>query len=395
MPARLVLFALVSGSLLAQTAPGPAQLLASIAGRFAADQYAWEGELSVEAQRGAEPARLLSKARVALAAGPEGKRMLRIDAEGKSEYLLVSNGQKNWAYVPSLKQYTEEEGAPVDEPGEEGGSDTERDLAEVFARMVVPSLARMRSTTQAVSMDTTVKAKLDGKKRDLPLLRVLSKKDDDKGRTLIDLALDPATQRIASMVWANVAYREEGVRTLIRFTLDFTSLRAGESLPESTFEFSPPKNAKLVDAVPIPGQTGSFLLDKPAPDFELKTYDGRKVRLSDLRGQPVLLSFWSSWCGPCRRELPSVDKLYQEYKDRGLAAFGVNDEGVWEARDFIKKTGFSVPTLDDSSRKAHRLYRVRSIPATFLIDRDGKIVRFLSGAKDGDHLRAALKALGF
>jgi thiol-disulfide isomerase/thioredoxin len=108
----------------------------------------------------------------------------------------------------------------------------------------------------------------------------------------------------------------------------------------------------------------------------------------------VLLSFWASWCGPCRRELPTVSKLNDEYKSKGLVVIGVNDEGKGPARHYAREAGLTFPTLDDSGLKAHRRYRVRSIPATFLIDAQGKIVRFFRGAKDEAELRAALKSAG-
>ena len=149
-----------------------------------------------------------------------------------------------------------------------------------------------------------------------------------------------------------------------------------------------------MDAVAIPGQTGSFLLNRPAPELELRTLDGTRVNLSDFRGHPVLLSFWASWAGPCRREMPLLVALHEEYKKYGLVILGVNDEGRPVARYFAKQEGLNFATLDDSSLRARHLFRVRSIPAVFLIDQDGKVVRFLTGTQDASALRAALKAVG-
>jgi peroxiredoxin len=89
-----------------------------------------------------------------------------------------------------------------------------------------------------------------------------------------------------------------------------------------------------------------------------------------------------------------VVKLHEEFKDKGLQVFGVNDEGKGTARHFAEKAGLTFAVLDDSSAKAHRLYRVRAIPAAFLIDRDGKVVRYLRGGRDYDSLRSALKVVG-
>jgi len=119
------------------------------------------------------------------------------------------------------------------------------------------------------------------------------------------------------------------------------------------------------------------------------------VAVDQLAGKGVVLNFWASWCGPCRRELPSIVKLHEEFKDKGLVILGVNDEDKGTAKSFAGKAGLTFPTLDDSSQKLHRQYRVNSIPTIFLIDREGKIVRFLKGSRDEESLRKVLQTVGF
>ncbi|MBM3775083.1 MAG: redoxin domain-containing protein [Acidobacteria bacterium] len=234
--------------------------------------------------------------------------------------------------------------------------------------------------------------KYEGKKYQWPVVRVLSRKDERGGQSLTELTIDPATLRIGRFFQAN-ASTSGSERTLIHVTVDFSTFRIGESIADSTFVFLPPKNARLVDAVPVPGQTGSYLLNRPAPDLELKTLEGDRVRLSELRGRPVLLTFWASWCGPCRRELPGLVKVAERFKDR-LVVLGVNDEGRSKARKYAQEAGLTFPTLDDFGLKAHRLYRVRSIPTGFLIDAEGKIVRFMSGAKSEAELMKIVQSAG-
>lgn len=359
-----------------------------------AQRYSMEGTLVLEGQKGKDPSRVLSKAKFKLASGPEGRSFLRVEAEEKDEYQLISNGQKRWAYVPKLKQFTEEEGASLE--GEEGedDSDNERDLAETFTRMVVPAMASMFKTADSADQNGLAPVKFEGRKDKWPLIRVMSKEDRETGRIYIEMAVQPETLDIGHVVWANTRTRN-GERTLLRMTMEYTSFRWDDAVPDSTFEFAPPKNAKRVDAVPIPGQTGSLLLNKPAPDFELKTLEGEKVRLSDLRGKVVLLNFWASWCGPCRRELPGLADIYDTLGKKGLYVYGINDEGKSVAKEYAAKAVLSFPTLDDSSEKAHRLYRIRSIPTIFIIDANGQVVRFLSGSRSKEDLMAVLKGVGF
>lgn len=360
--------------------------------------YSFEGDLLLSGQLGAEPGKILAQARVRLAAGPDGKSFLNVNAPAKGEYLLLSDGQKSWAYVPKLKQYTEEEsGARPDDADTDGQStasgDQERDPAESYARLVMPILARMYKSAASANRIGEATVKFAGKKQKWPLVRVFSKKDEQEGASMTELALDPGSLNIGRLVWANLT-DSGGQKTVVRLTIDFRSFQIGDALPDATFHFTPPKNAKLVDAVPIPGQSGSFLLNRPAPDFELKTLDGQRVRLDSLRGKPVLLSFFASWCAPCLRELPGLVRIYEEFKGQGLEVLGVNDEGKGTARRFADKVGLSFTILDDSGEKAYRLYRVWNIPMTFLIDRDGKVVRFLRGGRDYQSLRTALKAVG-
>jgi peroxiredoxin/outer membrane lipoprotein-sorting protein len=379
--------------------PDVRKLLGSIATKCdGAKTYSFEGDLQVDGQRGDIPGRILSKAKVKLAVAPGGKYFLNIEPIGKDEYMLVSDGQKTWAYVPRLKQYTETEGGTVevdagDEDTKNDDSSEERDLAETFSHLVMPALSQMVKTAESAAAKPPMPVKFEGRKYTWPVIQVLSKKSSD-GQYLTEVTVDPETLRIGRLLWATVSYRGSE-RSVIRMTVDFSSFKIGEPLPDSNFVFEAPKKAKLVDAVPIPGQTGSFLLNRQAPDFEAKTLDGERVHLAELRDRPVLLNFWASWCGPCRRELPSVVKLHEELKSKGLVVLGVNDEGKGTAQTFADKVGLTFPTLDDSRLKLHRLYRVSNIPSIFIIDRDGKVVRFLRGAHDEAELRAALKSAGF
>ena len=389
---RLALFFLLAGPALAAL-PDLARTVEAITEKCrAAREYTFEGELLLAGQRNGGPPQELSRAKVKLALAPGGKSYLRIEPEGKDAYVLVSDGQKSWAWVPRLKQYTEDEsGAREEENGDEEGSDTERDLGETFVRTVMPALARLNVNVQGADFAPEVPVKFGNRKEKWPVLRVLSRPESDKSQTLTQLAIDPDTLDIGRMIYSTVM-REDN-HTKIQMTIDFNAFQIGP-VPEATFAFEPPKGARLVDTVPIPGQTGSFLLNQPAPDFELKNLEGEKVHLADLRGRPVLLSFWASWCGPCRRELPELSKLSKEYREKGLVILGVNDEGKSIARKYAELTGLAFQTLDDSGFKAHRLYRVHSIPTLFLIDKNGKIVLFLKGAREPERLRASLAGAG-
>lgn len=122
------------------------------------------------------------------------------------------------------------------------------------------------------------------------------------------------------------------------------------------------------------------LQGKKAPDFEATTLDGRKLRLSDLKGKVVLLNFWATWCPPCREEMPIFIRVYKKYKNKGFEIVAVStDSGQGVVRKFIKEFRIPFPVVLDAKGELTRMYRVQGLPTSFLIDREGKIVKVRLG----------------
>jgi peroxiredoxin len=122
----------------------------------------------------------------------------------------------------------------------------------------------------------------------------------------------------------------------------------------------------------------------PAPDFALPTLSGESIRLSDLRGKAVLLNFWATWCVPCRTEMPTMEALYQAYRDRGLAVVGINLDMLSTAgvETFVKEVTVTFPIVLDPSWSTARAYGVFGLPTTYLIDRQGNVVVREMGERD-------------
>ncbi len=136
----------------------------------------------------------------------------------------------------------------------------------------------------------------------------------------------------------------------------------------------------------------------PAPDFALKSASGENLRLSEYRGDVVMINFWATWCGPCRQEMPLLDELYARYQRVGFRLLGVNiDDDPGRARKMIDELGVTFPVLFDSRKEVSRLYDVEAMPVTVLVDREGRIRHVHHGYKPGyednylDQIRSLLR----
>ena len=115
-----------------------------------------------------------------------------------------------------------------------------------------------------------------------------------------------------------------------------------------------------------------------APDFTLHAMGGgANLRLKEQRGRVVMVNFWATWCGPCRQEMPQLNRLYEKYKSSGFVLLGVNvDDDASKAADVAAKLGVTFPVLLDTDKAVSKLYDLSTMPSTVIIDRDGK-VRFV------------------
>jgi peroxiredoxin len=115
-------------------------------------------------------------------------------------------------------------------------------------------------------------------------------------------------------------------------------------------------------------------LHRQQADFTLMDLKGHSWTLHDLRGQVVLVNFWATWCPPCRSEMPDLNALYNEFKDKGFVVLAISDEEADKVKSFIADNHFTYPVLLDPGRKVHEAYNVEGIPKSFVYDRDGKLM---------------------
>ncbi|MCK1998336.1 thiol-disulfide oxidoreductase ResA [Psychrobacillus psychrodurans] len=131
-----------------------------------------------------------------------------------------------------------------------------------------------------------------------------------------------------------------------------------------------------------------------APDFVLVDMNEEKHQLSDYKGQGVFLNFWGTWCKPCEREFPLMDKQYQEVKDQGLQILAVNiGESDFVVQKYIDRKGLTFPVLIDDNKSVMETYNINPLPTTILINPEGKIEKIITGEMSEESIKRYMEQI--
>jgi peroxiredoxin len=124
--------------------------------------------------------------------------------------------------------------------------------------------------------------------------------------------------------------------------------------------------------------------NKKAPDFSLKDLNGKEVEIKQFKGKVIFLNFWATWCGPCKEEMPGMEALHQQLKEKNfvMLTISVDYEGIKPVQEFISKHRYTFPVLLDPKGETLDLFEVKGIPTTFFVDKKGKMVGKAIGPRD-------------
>lgn len=131
-----------------------------------------------------------------------------------------------------------------------------------------------------------------------------------------------------------------------------------------------------------------------APDFTLQDMEGTSHKLSDYEGEGVFLNFWGTWCAPCVKEMPAMDRQYQEFEEQGVQVLAVNiAQSDFEVQSFVDRFGLSFPVVIDKSRSVMNAYNIRPLPTTILVNPQGEIERIVTGEMTEEDIQGFMEEI--
>jgi peroxiredoxin/outer membrane lipoprotein-sorting protein len=329
-------------------------------------------------------ARVGSSQRSVITLDADGKGRVRVRLTGGGpNVLIVNDGKTIWHYAYRKKRYTERKRIPA-----AVGPHTPRrdpiatDLLGQIEDLLVHRYVRLWRFERQATFKGVEPVEFQGRKT--PCYRVVFHLKDLTDRLWIDQSSYLVLQEKSVQTIAGAERR-----SLVSDTIRISEFGMRASHAPDFFTFTPPGASQRVAALNLPGIREGFA-GAGAKDFTLKDIEGRRVSLSHFRGKTVLLSFWATWCSPCKEELPTLQKIFEERKD--VVVLTVDDENKATIRNFLKDKHYGFTALMDRKRTLFKQFAVHFIPTVFVINQQGLIIREIVGWKGPEELMAALKA---
>ncbi|MEP7366143.1 MAG: TlpA disulfide reductase family protein [Acidobacteriota bacterium] len=314
-----------------------------------------------------------------------GRERVRLMAkQSGQEVWLVSDGEATWKASSTEKKWARMNVASVDSDDEdEEASEPQQDFrgsAQHFLIGRMVAIGKLARGAVLVKEDTY---KLDKERIACGIVRVRI------GANVNELWIDKNRGFVLQAVQTGKV-NAGGREGQVKITMKVKRLEVGDAVPDSLFAFTAPKGWSETEMIVLPMEERAQLTGQRAAGFTLKALDGNEMSLAGLRGKVVVMDFWATWCPPCRKELPELEKLHKELSAEGVVFVGVNNEDTGTVKGFVSKNSYAIPVLLDSKREVHRRYGVRAIPTLFIVDREGTIRQHFIGSRSQEQIRAAI-----
>jgi peroxiredoxin/outer membrane lipoprotein-sorting protein len=349
------------------------------------DSYYFEGTMAVVVSMSGYEQSVDMK--LVLARTADGKLRMELDHPSLG-VTVVSDGESTWKYSPAMNAYSREPGVAINI------GDKDDEFGWISDWMVTFRDIDTKSETARLIGDDVIKS--NGEHVVCTVVEVTYRTDPET----------TGVQHWPDTLWVDetrhvvlretTAHEQKSARGVAKIhqNMTFHEAHANEQPPSWLFVFNAPVGAKEVPKLSRAGAGHDDNAGQAAADFDLTDLRGDSYSLTKLKGKVVMLDFWATWCAPCRREMPHLQKLYSEYKDKGLVLLGVNQEHPEQARNFMKQYKLTFPSLIDRGGVVTSTYGVRGLPTVVVIDREGVITAHLLGLRGEEELRSVLKKAG-
>jgi peroxiredoxin/outer membrane lipoprotein-sorting protein len=300
--------------------------------------------------------------------------------DGGQESIALSDGEHTWKALTSKKQWMQVAAAALDERKSDGPDPRSRDLYSSLTGTLAGRYIGLAKAAENPEIAGQEDVKVEGQKVRCYVIRLRAAGADH------ELKID---QQRFVVLEDKEKGDADGVHAEVH--LKVTAVDVNTPLADSLFHFEPGKGWSEAEMLLLPGEEHLMLTGSRAANFMLKSLEGDEVALDETRGKVVVLDFWATWCPPCREELPSVEKLRQEFAGR-VEFYGINDEDSGTVKDFLRKHSYDMTVLMDGKRQVHRQYGVSAIPTMLIIDKQGVIREHFIGSRSEAKLRQAIQA---
>jgi len=314
---------------------------------------------------------------ITLDVGGAGRVRMSLTGAGNN-VVLITDGKTIWQYAPARNEYT---ASPVEEWQEHIANRT--NLLDRMQDLLIGRYVKLWEFAKEATFEGVTE--IDFQAGKIPCYQIAFHLAGLTDRLWIDplnylvlqeMSVQPMTGAGSPFLWSD--------------TIRVINIDAHAAHPADSFTFVPLPDVARVDSLNLP-DVGEGFIGASAGEFTLEDIDGKQVSLSDYCGKTVVLTFWATWCLPCKAELPTVQQIYQQRKE-DVVVLAVDDESEAVVKDFLKVNHYGFTVLVDHDRTLFRNYAVHFIPTVVIINADGMIVRKIVGWEGPKELFAALDA---